>query len=114
MRDSIEYNHFLVMYAVLSKYNKSRLPSELVLDIRDRCDKVRKELRQQKNNMQFGVGTSKSAAKRRARRLLRCFKCGKFSHDGACSRNQTYSNGEFVTLFRQGPLSCYRNKLLNE
>jgi hypothetical protein len=113
MREVYEYNHFLVVYALICKYNKSHLPSELVLNIKDKCDKVRRELRQDATNRKFGIGTSKSAAKRRARRCQRCYKCGKFSHEGKCSKNQTRSNSEFVTLCREGAIECKRREVLN-
>ena len=113
MRENFEKNHFLVLYAMICKYKKNRLPSDLVLEIKHKCDKVRKELRLEHNRRYFAIGTSKFAAKRRAHRMERCFKCGKFTHDGACSKNQTTSNNEFLTLCREGPVRCYMEKLLN-
>jgi hypothetical protein len=113
MREKYEYNYFLVMYALIRKYNKNRLPRELILIIKNKCDEVRTELRQETNRRRFGVGVSRSAAKRRARKLERCYKCGKFSHERACSRNLTHSNFEFLRLCREGPVECYRNDLLN-
>lgn len=113
MRPHFEKSHFLVIYAMLCKYNKNRLPSELVLDIKNRLDIVRKELRQNYAKEKFGKGVSKLSAKRRARRFNICFKCGKFLHPGACSRNQTPSNYEYVTLCKEGPVQCRNENYLN-
>lgn len=113
MRPAFEKNHFLVMYAILCKYNKNRLPGKLVVDIRERCDKVRKELRQTHAKETFGKGTSKLSAKRRAQKFKICVKYGKHLHQGACSKNQTSSNYEYVTLCKDGPLRCFKEKSLN-
>ena len=56
MRPIFEDNYFLVMYAMLAKYNKSRLPRELVVDIKDRCVKVRKQCRQEYAKQSYGKG----------------------------------------------------------
>ena len=101
------------MYALICKYNKNRLPSELVLIIKNKCDEVRKECRQETNKRKFSEGVSRSTAIKRAKRLGRCYKCGKFAHEGACSNNKTYSNYEFQRLCRDGPVDCYVNQRLN-
>ncbi|ABS89250.1 nucleic acid binding protein [Coleus vein necrosis virus] len=64
---------------------------------------VRTCLRQEKQrqNAPFN-GVSRSSAKRRAKYLDRCIKCGKFSHTGPCPRNQTISNAEIVHLIYNG------------
>src|ERR1041384_2231852 len=50
-------------------------------------------------------GQSKSAAKRRAKRYEKCRKCGNWSHEGEeCSKNQTYSQNEYVSLIQQGAI----------
>lgn len=114
MRPNFEKNYFLVMYALLCKYNKNQLPSELVIDIKSRCLKERKKCRQDFAKQKFGKGTSKLSAKRRAKRFERCLKCGKFDHDGKCPKNTTHSNHEFLTLMKDGPFECKKNKSLNE
>ena len=114
MQEKYEYNYFLVMHALVCKYNKNRLPREIVLEIKVKCDEVRTELRQETNRRRFGVGISRSAAKRRAKRLERCYKCGKFFHEGKCPENQTHSNFEFLRLIQNGPVDCYVNQTLNK
>lgn len=114
MHSNFEKNYFLVIHALLNKYNKNRLPHELVVDIKDRCVKVRKECRQEFAKQIYGKGQTKSSAKRRARRYERCFKCGKFSHDGACPKNQTDSNYEYLQLIRNGPFECKTEQTLNK
>lgn len=99
---------------MLVKYNKSRLPRELVVDIKDRCLKVRKECRQEYAKLSYGKGKTKSAAKRRARRFERCHQCGKFFHDGPCPKNQTDSNHEFLNLMWRGPFECKKEQVLNK
>lgn len=66
------------------------------------------------NLVNFGRGVSKSAGKRRAQKLERCFKCGKFSHSGICPKNQTYSQSSFVSMFRSDPIKLKAEKTLGQ
>lgn len=114
MRPTFEKNYFLLMYAMLCKYNKNRLPCELVEIIKFKCLKIRKECRQNHAKETFGKGKSKLSAKRRAQRFERCVKCGKPSHFGACPKNQTYSNYEFLRLIKDGPVQSRDDNTLNK
>nr|XP_043633795.1 protein FREE1-like [Erigeron canadensis] len=76
-------------------------------NIKCQCDNAR---RRNHNELCYAQGESKSAAKRRAQKLGRCFKCGNFSHDKACPENH---DNDFRNLFFHGPIRCYTERLLN-
>ncbi|ABW05097.1 nucleic acid binding protein [Phlox virus B] len=54
---------------------------------------------------EFHNGTSRSAAKRRARYLGVCVKCGKLLHEGACPRGQTKAQWERYMVVKEGSIS---------
>nr|QEJ80633.1 nucleic acid-binding protein [Camellia ringspot associated virus 3] len=49
-------------------------------------------------------GISRSAAKRRAAAFQKCLYCGKWSHYGECSKNQTNSQSEVCSFLRLGTI----------
>ncbi|CAP46906.1 hypothetical protein, partial [Phlomis mottle virus] len=65
-------------------------------------NEVRKTGRQEEQRARRYNGTSRSAIKRRSSILGHCRKCGKLSHEGACSANQTRSNSEFYEIIHMG------------
>ena len=114
MRPTFEKNYFLLIHAMLCKYNKNRLPCELVELIKYKCLKIRKECRKILAKETFEKGKSKLSPKRRANRLERCVKCGKPAHSGACPKNQTNSNYEFLRLIKDGPVQSREANTLNK
>ena len=84
-------------------FAKPRLPPDIVKIIFLKTSDERKLWRKLEQNPPF-CGQSKSAAKRRAKRYERCVKCGNWSHEGNCSKNQTHSQSEYVSLIHEGAI----------
>lgn len=83
------------------------LPTELVGGIiRPLINEVRSFVldQEEKGARKYCNGTSRSSVKRRAKYLGKCRMCGKFSHVGVCSKNQTISNMEVVDLIQNGTI----------
>lgn len=59
---------------------------------------------EEKGALVYCNGSSRSSIKRRAKYLGKCRLCGKFSHGGVCSKNQTISNMEVVDLIQNGTI----------
>ena len=84
-------------------YAKPRLPPEMREAIFLKTAPSRKWWHQIEQLPPY-CGQSKSAAKRRAKRYEKCVKCGNWSHDGKCSKNQTYSQHEYTNLIHVGAI----------
>ncbi|KAI3742477.1 hypothetical protein L1987_60161 [Smallanthus sonchifolius] len=82
-------------------FAKPKLPTEHREKILQATSDERKRWRKQEQLPQF-CGLSKIAAKRRAKKYDKCVKCGNWSHDGKCSKNQTYSQHEYTHLIKVG------------
>ncbi|AYE54587.1 putative nucleic acid binding protein [Salvia divinorum RNA virus 1] len=78
-----------------------------------RSKEVRKIDRQKEQRVKFGEGTSRSSAKRRAKWLKRCVKCGRSEHIGECKKIGQRCPDEFLTIIRAGPNRSLTEKLLN-
>ncbi|KAI3777034.1 hypothetical protein L1987_46827 [Smallanthus sonchifolius] len=70
---------------------------------------VRKRWRKQQQPPPF-CGLSKSATKRRAKRYDKCVKCGNWSHDGKCSKNQTQSQHEYTHMIKVGAVRLHAER----
>jgi hypothetical protein len=70
-----------------------------------------KELNRTKFLSSLHNGSSRSAIKRRARKLGYCYKCGKLIHDGECPRNQTISQWERALVIKEGSISYLSENL---
>ncbi|KAI3808066.1 hypothetical protein L1987_24008 [Smallanthus sonchifolius] len=68
------------------------------------------ELRNQQEQLPPLCGLSKSDAKRRAKRYDKCVKCGNWSHDGKCSKNQTHSQHEYTYLIKVGAVRLHAKR----
>nr|QED43592.1 NBP [Garlic latent virus] len=94
-----------LLLAVKIKLCDSGVPTDVAIGIIEPIIKeVRKLQRQEEQRLLRFNGCSRSAIKRRAKYLDKCHKCGKHSHVGPCSRNQTISNMEVEFLIRCGTI----------
>nr|QED43238.1 NBP [Garlic common latent virus] len=94
-----------LLLAVKIKLCDSGVPTDVAIGIIEPIIKeVRKLQRQEEQKLLRFNGCSRSAIKRRAKYLNKCYKCGKYDHVGACSRNQTISNMEVEFLIRCGTI----------
>ena len=84
-------------------FAKPELPPEIREKVFQGTLKLRKELHKMEQGTPY-CGLSKSAAKRRAKRYEKCIKCGNWSHEGKCSKNQTYSQHEYTHLIQVGAI----------
>ena len=84
-------------------FAKPELPPELREKVFNGMFKIRKELHKMEQGTPY-CGLSKSAAKRRAKRYDKCIKCGNWTHEGKCSKNQTYSQSEYTHLIQVGAI----------
>nr|QED43118.1 NBP [Garlic common latent virus] len=94
-----------LLLAVKNKLCDGGVPADVAIGIIEPIIKeVRKLQRQEEQRLLRFNGCSRSAIKRRAKYLNKCHKCGKQSHYGLCSRNQTISNMEVEFLIRCGTI----------
>nr|QED43225.1 NBP [Garlic common latent virus]QED43232.1 NBP [Garlic common latent virus] len=94
-----------LLLAVKIKLCDSGVPTDVAVGIIEPIIKeVRRLQRQEEQKLLRFNGCSRSAIKRRAKYLNKCYKCGKYNHAGACSRNQTISNMEVEFLIRCGTI----------
>ncbi|KAI3784471.1 hypothetical protein L1987_43570 [Smallanthus sonchifolius] len=93
--------------------DRSELPPEIREHLFVLMFESRKSWRKLEQNPPF-CGVSKSAMKRRAKRYERCLKCGNWSHDGKCSKNQTTSQHEYTELIRLGAIRLQTERTLRK
>lgn len=97
----------LRIVALLQVLDSFSMPLDIKIHIVRLVDKYERALW---NVIAFGAGSSRSARKRRAKRLKSCFKCGKLLEGPHCTRNQTYSQYRHVVFFKDGPIRCRAEK----
>ncbi|KAI3804023.1 hypothetical protein L1987_32191 [Smallanthus sonchifolius] len=95
---SFDFNLFSCLH-----FAKPELPTELREKIFQATSDVRKWWRKQEQLPSF-CGLSKSVAKRRAKKYGRCRKCGNWSHDRKCNKNQTWAQSEYTYLIEVGAI----------
>ena len=84
-------------------FAKPELPPEIREKVYHGTLNLRKELHKMEQGTPYR-GLSKSAAKRRAKHYEKCIKCGNWSHEGNCSKNQTYAQFEYTQLIQLGAI----------
>lgn len=92
-----------------SLYIASNLPPDIQRDI---VLKFEKNVKRDTNFANFGRGTSKSAAKKRAKYFGKCWKCGALIHANACKDLPTTSQLECAFTLRQDPITLKAQKIL--
>lgn len=97
----------LRIVALLQVLDSFSIPTEIRIQIVQLVDKYERSLW---NVIAFGAGSSRSARKRRAKRLDCCFKCGKLLGGPHCTKNQTHSQHEYAIFFKDGPIRCRAEK----
>ena len=80
---------------------RTHLPSDIQRDIVMRLEK---NVRRNQNYAKFHRGTSIYAAKRRAKHVGKCWKCGALIHNGACRELPTTSQSECASALREDPV----------
>lgn len=90
---------------VMIEFSNRGLDIEICIDILKKCVDANFKLEnKQLEVLKMFNGTSRSAIKRRAKSMGRCFKCGKMEHEGQCKENTTRSNSECLELIRFGTI----------
>nr|QED44990.1 NBP [Garlic virus X] len=91
-------------------FSKPTLPSDVRIIIYNLAFNSRKLGRRAQQNKPF-TGTSKCAARRRAKRYGRCFDCGALLEvNHVCKLFTTRSSSDCLSIIREGPAKLYAER----